>query len=167
MNGKMYLVARAFPETTKEGEKTVCFDPATGKILWESIHNVFLSDAPAERVGWVSPVCDPETSTVVAPPGAPLTAVLDTLRSDLRFPTYSLSYEGVEVARTSEDFARRLVRRVGSIERGRRHWPRLSGLTVESYETRVTDSAGIDQHDITQAARVTGMADLQWKKGEH
>lgn len=64
MNGKMYLVARAYPETTKEGEKTVCFDPKTGKIIWESIHNVFLSDAPAERVGWVSPVCDPKSNQV-------------------------------------------------------------------------------------------------------
>ncbi len=66
MNGKMYIVCRAFPESTKEGEKTVCFDPKTGKIIWESIHNVFLSDAPAERVSWVSPVCDPESNQVYA-----------------------------------------------------------------------------------------------------
>ncbi len=64
MNGKMYISCRAFPETTKEGEKTVCFDPATGKIIWESIHNVYLSDAPAERVSWISPVCDPESNHV-------------------------------------------------------------------------------------------------------
>lgn len=64
MNGKMYVVCRAFPETTKEGEKTVCFDPKTGDTIWESIHNVFLSDAPAERVSWVSPICDAETNRV-------------------------------------------------------------------------------------------------------
>jgi len=59
-NGKVYVVCRAFPETTKEGEKTVCLDAVTGDLIWESVHNIFLSDAPAERVGWSSVVCDPE-----------------------------------------------------------------------------------------------------------
>src|SRR6187401_2548304 len=47
MNGKVYVVCRAFPETTQEGEKVVCLDAVTGELVWESIHNVFLSDAPA------------------------------------------------------------------------------------------------------------------------
>lgn len=64
MNGRVYAVCRSFPETTKEGEKTVCLDAATGKLIWESIHNIFLTDAPAERVGWSSVVGDPETDTV-------------------------------------------------------------------------------------------------------
>lgn len=64
MNGRMYAICRAFPETTREGEKTVCFDPKTGELIWENIHNVFLSDVPAERVGWSSPVCDSETDRV-------------------------------------------------------------------------------------------------------
>jgi outer membrane protein assembly factor BamB len=64
MNGKMYIVCRAFPETTKEGEKTVCLDANTGDVKWESIHNIFLADAPAERVGWSSPVGDPETGNI-------------------------------------------------------------------------------------------------------
>lgn len=64
MNGRLYAVCRAFPETTQEGEKTVCADANTGDILWESIHNIFLSDAPAERVGWSSVVGDPETDRV-------------------------------------------------------------------------------------------------------
>src|SRR2546426_6959636 len=29
MNGKLYTVCRSEPETTKEGEKVVCVDPAT------------------------------------------------------------------------------------------------------------------------------------------
>ncbi len=29
MNGKMYVVCRAFPESTQEGEKTVCLDATT------------------------------------------------------------------------------------------------------------------------------------------
>ncbi|MEZ6043700.1 MAG: PQQ-binding-like beta-propeller repeat protein [Planctomycetaceae bacterium] len=64
MNGRVYLVCRAFPETTKEGEKTVCLDAVTGELLWESIHNVYLSDAPAERVGWSSVICDPDSERI-------------------------------------------------------------------------------------------------------
>ena len=64
MNGRVYVVCRAFPETTQEGEKTVCLDATTGELIWESIHNIYLSDAPAERVGWSSVVGDPATDTV-------------------------------------------------------------------------------------------------------
>ncbi len=64
MNGKIYLVCRHEPETTKEGEKTVCLNAATGEKIWESVHNVYLSDAPAERVGWSSVVGDPTTGNV-------------------------------------------------------------------------------------------------------
>jgi len=64
MNGRMYVVCRDKPETTEEGEKTVCLNAETGELIWESVHNIFLSDAPAERVGWSSVVCDPETDRV-------------------------------------------------------------------------------------------------------
>lgn len=64
LNGKLYTVCRHEPETTKEGEKVVCADAATGKILWENIHNLFLTDAPAERVGWSSVVGDPATGHI-------------------------------------------------------------------------------------------------------
>jgi len=64
MNGRVYAVCRSFPETTQEGEKTVCLDAKTGELIWESIHNIYLSDAPAERVGWSSVVGDPASDTV-------------------------------------------------------------------------------------------------------
>lgn len=64
LNGKLYTVCRHEPETIKEGEKVVCADAATGKILWENIHNLFLTDAPAERVGWSSVVGDPTTGHI-------------------------------------------------------------------------------------------------------
>ena len=64
MNGRVYAVCRSFPETTQEGEKTVCLDAKTGELIWESIHNIFLTDAPAERVGWSSVVGDPASDTV-------------------------------------------------------------------------------------------------------
>lgn len=64
LNGRLYTVCRAFPETTREGEKVVCVDAASGDLIWETFNNVFLSDAPAERVGWSSVVADVETGNV-------------------------------------------------------------------------------------------------------
>lgn len=64
LNGKLYTVCRYEPETTKEGEKVVCADIDTGKILWENVHNIFLTDSPAERVGWSSVVGDPATGHI-------------------------------------------------------------------------------------------------------
>ncbi|MCF7962398.1 MAG: PQQ-binding-like beta-propeller repeat protein [Pirellula sp.] len=64
MNGRLYTICRSNPDTTKEAEKTVCVNAVTGELIWESIHNIFLSDAPAERVGWASLVGDPETDKV-------------------------------------------------------------------------------------------------------
>ena len=53
MRGKLYTIVRSDPGTQREGEKVVCVDAATGKKIWENKYNVFLSDVPAERVGWV------------------------------------------------------------------------------------------------------------------
>lgn len=64
MNGRLYTVCRHLPDTNQEGEKTVCIDAKTGELLWESIHNIYLSDAPSERVGWSSVIADPETDRV-------------------------------------------------------------------------------------------------------
>lgn len=64
MNGRVYVVCRHEAETNKEAEKTVCINAETGEKIWESIHNIYLSDAPAERVGWASVVGDPETDRV-------------------------------------------------------------------------------------------------------
>jgi len=64
MNGRLYTICRSDAETTKEAEKTVCLNAETGELIWESIHNVFLSDAPSERIGWSSACGDPETDKV-------------------------------------------------------------------------------------------------------
>lgn len=64
MNGRVYFISRYKPETTEEGERTVCLDAETGDLIWESAHNIFLSDAPAERIGWASCVGDPSTGNV-------------------------------------------------------------------------------------------------------
>ena len=52
--------------TAREGEKVVCLNAATGETIWENRYNVWLSDVPAERVGWSSVVGDPRAGYVYA-----------------------------------------------------------------------------------------------------
>src|SRR5262249_45813827 len=66
LRGKLYTIVRSEPGTTREGEKVVCADAATGKKIWEVKSNVYLSDVPAERVGWANCVGDPATGHVYA-----------------------------------------------------------------------------------------------------
>lgn len=66
MDGRLYLILRAEPETPREGERVVCVDAASGEVLWENRFNVWNSDVPDTRVGWASVVCDPETGNVYA-----------------------------------------------------------------------------------------------------
>jgi len=66
MSGKLFTLVRHQPGTHQEAEKVVCLDAVTGKKLWENIFQVYLSDVPAERVGWSSIVADPTTHTVFA-----------------------------------------------------------------------------------------------------
>ncbi len=66
MNGKLYTLARHEPGTQREQEKVVCVNAETGEKIWENRFNVYLSDVPAERVGWSSCVGDPATGRVFA-----------------------------------------------------------------------------------------------------
>ena len=66
MNGKLYTLCRNKPGTTEEGEKIVCVDAATGKLIWEHPFNVYLSDVPDTRVGWSSVTADKKTGRVYA-----------------------------------------------------------------------------------------------------
>ena len=66
MDGRLYTIVRAEPETPREGEKVVCVNATTGETIWENRFNVWLSDVPAERVGWSSVIGDPDTGYVYA-----------------------------------------------------------------------------------------------------
>lgn len=66
MRGKLYTICRHEPGTTREQEKVVCADAATGEVLWENRFNVFLSDVPKERIGWSCCAGDPATGRIYA-----------------------------------------------------------------------------------------------------
>jgi outer membrane protein assembly factor BamB len=66
MGGRLFTLVRHKPGTKEEAEKVLCLDAVTGKKLWENVFNVYLSDVPAERVGWSAVATDPETGTVFA-----------------------------------------------------------------------------------------------------
>ena len=66
MRGKLFTLVRHKPGTTEEAEKVLCLDAATGQKLWENVFNVYLSDVPAERVGWSAVIADPSSNTVFA-----------------------------------------------------------------------------------------------------
>jgi outer membrane protein assembly factor BamB len=66
MGGRLYTLVRHKPGTTEEAEKVLCLDAVTGKKLWENVFNVYLSDVPAERVGWSAVVADPVSNTIFA-----------------------------------------------------------------------------------------------------
>lgn len=64
LRGKLYTQVRDKPRSETEGEKVVCADAATGKVIWEHPFNVYLTDQPDTRVGWSSVVGDPATGRV-------------------------------------------------------------------------------------------------------
>lgn len=64
LRGRVFTIVRDQPETENEGEKVVCADAASGKILWEHRFNVYLSDVPDTRIGWSCCVGDPETGRI-------------------------------------------------------------------------------------------------------
>ena len=66
MNGLLYTLVRHEAGTPQDSEKLVCLDAATGEDKWEQMFPVYLSDVPAERVGWSSVVGDPESGDVFA-----------------------------------------------------------------------------------------------------
>jgi len=45
-------------------ERIMALDADTGKVVWEQKFNIYQSDVPPHRVGWASPVADPETGNI-------------------------------------------------------------------------------------------------------
>ena len=78
MDGRVYTFTRVgevpagegITATVDPGPKTqealTCIDEKTGQIVWQHLNNMFQTDAPFHRLGWSSPVGDPETGRVYA-----------------------------------------------------------------------------------------------------
>lgn len=64
LRGKIYTIVRTDADTDLDAEKLICLDAVTGKKLWENRWNVYLSDVPAERIGWSCAVGDPATGRI-------------------------------------------------------------------------------------------------------
>lgn len=71
MNGRVFMdcrtehdVSSSSKELIDAQEQVVCFDAATGEVLWKDRFNVFQTDIPAPRVGWAAMAGDTETGNV-------------------------------------------------------------------------------------------------------
>jgi outer membrane protein assembly factor BamB len=76
MNGRVYVFANV-ESGVNEQERVVCLDADTGKILWEHRFGIFLTTIVSNRLGWSSPVGDPETGNVYVHGTAGLLICLD------------------------------------------------------------------------------------------
>lgn len=83
MNDRLYSIQRANVGTAREGERVVCLDAKTGETLWQHDYNVWLSDVPAERVGWSSPVGDPQTDRIYVLGSCDIFMCLDAATGDV------------------------------------------------------------------------------------
>ncbi len=68
MNGRVCIinnvVERGQPIT--EQERVMCFDPDTGKVLWQYKFNVWHTDIVSVRLGWTNLAGDPKTGNIYA-----------------------------------------------------------------------------------------------------
>ena len=63
LNKRVYIINGVGSGLT-EGERVMCFDADSGKVLWEDKFHVFHCDIVSSRVGWTNPVGDPETGNI-------------------------------------------------------------------------------------------------------
>lgn len=64
--GDRVYIINTFGQGPTAGERVMCFDAATGKVLWEQRFNVFFADIDVSRVGWTNLAADPETGNIYA-----------------------------------------------------------------------------------------------------
>ncbi|HLW68174.1 MAG TPA: PQQ-binding-like beta-propeller repeat protein, partial [Gemmataceae bacterium] len=63
MNNRVYII-NVVGNGVTTGERVMCFDANSGKVLWEDKFPVFHCDIVASRVGWTNPAGDPETGNI-------------------------------------------------------------------------------------------------------
>ena len=65
MGNRVYVQNPAGRGTALQ-ERVMALDADSGKVVWEYKFNLFQSDVPPHRVGWASPVVDPDTGNIYA-----------------------------------------------------------------------------------------------------
>lgn len=65
MGNRLYLQNPSGRGTSLQ-ERVMALDVDSGKMVWEYTFSIFQSDVPPHRVGWASPVADPETGNIYA-----------------------------------------------------------------------------------------------------
>lgn len=63
VNNRIYIINNV-GDGVMEGERVVCFDADSGKVLWHKEFPVFHTDVVSNRVGWTNPAADPETGNI-------------------------------------------------------------------------------------------------------
>lgn len=63
LNDRVYVIGRVGKDISEQ-ERIACFDGKTGDILWNHQINVFHTTISFNRVGWTSPIGDPETGNI-------------------------------------------------------------------------------------------------------
>ena len=63
LNDRVYVIGRIGKDITQQ-ERITCFDAKTGNEIWNYQFNVFHTTITFNRVGWTSPVGDPETGNI-------------------------------------------------------------------------------------------------------
>jgi len=66
LNGRLYTISGYDMSLPTEGERIMCFDANTGKVLWEKRFNVFHTDIVSSRLGWTTLTADPDTERIYA-----------------------------------------------------------------------------------------------------
>jgi outer membrane protein assembly factor BamB len=64
VHGDRLYVFSGTGEGVMQREQLACLDANSGKLIWQRYENVYLTDIPAARLGWPSPVIDPETGAI-------------------------------------------------------------------------------------------------------
>jgi outer membrane protein assembly factor BamB len=66
LKGRVYTIGGYDMSLPTEGERVLCFDAETGKLLWENRFNVFHTDIVSSRLGWTTLTADPENERIYA-----------------------------------------------------------------------------------------------------
>ena len=66
LNGRLFTISGYDMSLPTEGERVMCFDAESGKVIWEKRFNVFHTDIVSSRLGWTTMTADPASGNIFA-----------------------------------------------------------------------------------------------------